>query len=923
MNGVSQTARRILVIDDAAAIHEDFRKVFQHGRREGKKRTTAERALFGGPKPVSVDASFEVEFASQGQDGYQMVKRARQEGRPFAVAFVDVRMPPGWDGVETTSQIWSEDPDIQVVICTAYSDYSWTEMVEKLGNSDRLVVLKKPFDTIEVLQLASALTEKWRLVRSSRETLADLERKVAERTSELVASGERMQASEAQYRLLFEHNPHPMWVYDLQTLKFLAVNRAAIEHYGYSLAEFLAMDIRNIRPEEDVPALQKDVDQQSHGKSFGTWRHRKQDGSLVDVEVSSDEIVFDGKPARLVLSHDVTERRHAEARIKRLNRVSAVLSRINGLIVRVATREELFRGACDIAVKEGGFVLAWIGLLDGSRTRVRLAASAGTASRLLLDVRALFQDPNGTSLVQTNIEGVIQQKKPFIANDSQNDQVLRLGGTHGDYGVRSMAIFPLIVADEAVGALILAAPDKGFFHHDEVDLLTELTGDVALAVDHLEKRDRLNYLAYYDVLTGLANRTLFLERLAQHIRIAASNEHKVAVALINLERFKNINDTLGRPAGDALLKQVADWLTAATGDASLLARLGADHFAIIFPIVRQEGEVARLLRKMRQECLDHPFGPSDATFRIAFTAGVALSPDDGPDADALVRNAEAALKKAKTRGEPLLFYAQKMTEAVAGALTMENQLRRAVERQEFVLHYQPKLSFRTRKLTGAEALIRWNDPGSGLVPPGHFIPILEETGLIREVGRWALRKAIEDYLRWLDLGLPAVRIAVNVSPRQLREDDFIAEIRQAISVDPRAVDGLELEITESVVMDDVKRSTLTLQAIRDMAIPVAIDDFGTGFSSLNYLARLPIDTLKIDRSFVVEMASGPQGLALVSTIISLAHSLKLKVVAEGVETEEQSRLLRLLSCDEAQGYLFSRPLPAAVFEAEYLKAELT
>jgi EAL domain-containing protein (putative c-di-GMP-specific phosphodiesterase class I) len=305
-------------------------------------------------------------------------------------------------------------------------------------------------------------------------------------------------------------------------------------------------------------------------------------------------------------------------------------------------------------------------------------------------------------------------------------------------------------------------------------------------------------------------------------------------------------------------------------------------------------------------------------FRIAFKVGGALFPDDGADADTLFKHAEAALKKAKAGGDRYLFYTQKMTETVAGKLTLENQLRQALDREEFVLHYQPKVSFASGKLTGAEALIRWNDPHTGLVPPGRFIPVLEETGLIHEVGRWALRKAIEDYLRWRAAGLPAVRIAVNVSPLQLRQRGFIAEIEQAIGIDAHAAAGLELEITESLIMEDVKHNIASLQAIRAMGVTIAIDDFGTGYSSLSYLAKLPVDTLKIDRMFVNEMTAAPQGLALVSTIITLAHSLKLNVVAEGVETEEQSCLLRSLSCDEMQGFLFSKPVPREIFETRFL-----
>jgi EAL domain-containing protein (putative c-di-GMP-specific phosphodiesterase class I) len=249
---------------------------------------------------------------------------------------------------------------------------------------------------------------------------------------------------------------------------------------------------------------------------------------------------------------------------------------------------------------------------------------------------------------------------------------------------------------------------------------------------------------------------------------------------------------------------------------------------------------------------------------------------------------------------------------------LENQLRLALERNEFVLHYQPKVSVSTGDLTGAEALLRWNDPRTGLVPPRRFIPVLEETGLIYDVGRWALNQAIADYGRWRRNGLRAVRIAVNVSPLQLRHRGFAAEIKQALGSDAQAAAGLELEITESLIMEDVRFSIASLRAIRALGVSIAVDDFGTGFSSLSYLARLPVNTLKIDRSFVIDMAVGREGLALVSTIINLAHSLKLTVVAEGVETEEQSRLLRLLDCDEMQGYLLSKPMAREVFESTYL-----
>jgi diguanylate cyclase (GGDEF)-like protein len=449
-------------------------------------------------------------------------------------------------------------------------------------------------------------------------------------------------------------------------------------------------------------------------------------------------------------------------------------------------------------------------------------------------------------------------------------------------------------------------------------LLTELAGNVAFAVDHIDKQERLDRLAYYDELTGLANRGLFIDRVRQHMLSAVSGGHKLAVFLIDLERFKKFNDSLGRPAGDALLKQVAEWLVQNSGNVNLLARVGAGQFALLLPEVTYEAEVLRLLEKTTTGFLNHPFRVNDVAYPIAAKVGVVLFPDDGADADTLFKNAEAAVKKAKVTGDRYLLYAQKMNETVPGSLGIENRLRQALEQEQFVLHYQPKVNLATGKVTGAEALTRWNDPQSGLMPPASFISILEDTGLIHEVGRWALHKAIADHRRWRRAGLAAVRIAVNVSPLQLRHRNFVAQIEEAVRLNPGAAAGLELEITESLIMEDVNLSIVSLLAIRALGVTIAIDDFGTGFSSLSHLSKLPLDTLKIDRSFVVDMASNADGLTLVSVIINLAHAMKLNVVAEGVATEEQLRQLRLLHCDEMQGFLFGKPVPVEIFEKKYL-----
>ena len=618
------------------------------------------------------------------------------------------------------------------------------------------------------------------------------------------------------------------------------------------------------------------------------------------------------------IGEDITEQKLAELAIRRLNRLYLMLSGINTLIVRVRDRDELFREACRLAVEQGGFKVAWIGMLDPQTREGKVLALQGGTPAEVAGIR-LGLDPEPPHSAQPpNL--AMRTRRPVICNDAVADaaspacrsELQRLGH-------RSLGCFPLLMEGQAVGVLVLYAAEPGVFDAQETHLLLELAGDISFALEHMEKLDRLEYLAYYDVLTGLANRSLFLERTQRHIEAAQRAGHRLALYLLDLARFKALNDSLGELAGDTLLRQVAQWLTQHLGDADCVARISADRFAVVLPQVRDAAEVQQLVEQTLAAFLHQSFDLGKGHYRVAAKIGVTLFPDDGERPDTLFGNMEAALKQAKTGGESYLFFSAPMTASIASKLALENQLRQALERDEFVLHYQPKVSLRSGKLVGAEALIRWNDPSRGLVPPGQFIPILEEIGLITEVGRWALRRALADYLRWQRAGLAAVRIAVNVSPLQLRGRGFVEEIGQILSADPLAAAGLELEITESLVMQDIQHSVASLGAIRALGVCIAIDDFGTGFSSLSYLARLPVDILKIDRSFVIDLRAGQEGSALVASIITLAHSLQLKVVAEGVETEAQAQLLRGLDCDEMQGYLFSKALPAAEFEARYLR----
>lgn len=606
------------------------------------------------------------------------------------------------------------------------------------------------------------------------------------------------------------------------------------------------------------------------------------------------------------IERDVTERQLAEEKVRRLNRVYAVLSEINALIVRVRNREALYQEACRIAVEAGGFRFAWIGIVDPTGERILPVAWGGAENGFLAVAAPRLgtgeHAPDGGSLAAQ----AIRTGRPIISNDVTGDPRLLFKEHHAASGTRSLAVLPLTVAEKSVGALVLHVDEPGFFDEAEVRLLTELAGDISFALEHIEKSERLDYLAYYDSLTGLANRSLFLEHVKLACDASAHDKAVLAVLVLDVERFRIVNDTLGRQAGDALLKEIAARLQGQAGD-TRIARIGIDQFAALMPDVEDEDELARRAEQRIREVFAASYRLGDTELRIAAKYGIAIFPGDGRDADTLLKNAEAALKKAKGTGERYLFYTQEMTDRVGEHLRMETRLREALEREEFILHYQPKIDMETKAIVGLEALLRWNSP-EGLVPPGKFIPLLEETGLILDVGAWALRRAAADYRSLGREGLAVPRIAVNVSAVQLRRRDFVDTVKSAVE-NSAGVAGIDLEITESLIMADTTGNIAKLKALRALGMEIAIDDFGTGYSSLAYLATLPVQALKIDRSFVITMLENPDTMTLVSTIISLAHSLRLKVIAEGVDAEEQAKMLRLLRCDQMQGYLFSKPLP--------------
>ena len=736
-----------------------------------------------------------------------------------------------------------------------------------------------------------------RLLPALKRELREVEVRRARRLAEAA-----LRESEVKYRELIEQASDGIFVTDKEG-KFILANSRYCEMLGYSRDELLGLHSEATYPEEErEKRAQHRAEVRERKTSLYERMIRRRDGSCFPAEVSIKLLGNDNVQG---IIRDITARKESEAKIHHLNRVHAVLSGINALIVRVRDRDELFQGVCRIAIEAGQFPMAWVGLADRETKRVKPAAWGGEAAKFLASAPLSMSESRAVGRGMSG--SAIEQKKAMIANDIQNDPRTQMKEQCKERGIGSLVMLPLVVQGEGIGVLALYAREIGFFDDEEMKLLLELAGDISFALDHIEKEERIEYLAYYDSLTGLANRSLFHERLVQYVNAAQSEKSKLAVAVVDVDRFKTINDTLGRQAGDELLRQIAGRIEGHAGPIRM-ARISADRFAIVRTGVSSESEVARLAEQWLADCFGPPYAVSGTELRVSAKAGIALFPNDGADADALFQNAEAALKKAKATGERYLFHTQQMTERIGEKLALENKLRQALEKEEFVLHYQPMVDTATRRIESVEALIRWQSPELGLVPPMQFIPLLEETGLILEVGAWALRRAVRDHRNWKDRGLPAPRISVNVSPIQLRKRDFVATVEEALKFGALPP-GIDLEITESLVMADIEANMKKLEAVRVLGVSIAIDDFGTGYSSLGYLAKLPVQSLKIDRSFIITMLRDPNVMTLVSTIVSLAHSLHLKVVAEGVDAEEQAEALKRLGCHEMQGYLISKPVP--------------
>jgi diguanylate cyclase (GGDEF)-like protein len=615
---------RILIVDDNVSIHEDFRKVLAQSSLAGDvDLSRAESVLFGDePRASAALAPYSLDYAPQGQEAARFVERAIAAGQPYAIAFVDMRMPPGWDGLETIEHLWKLDPHLQVVICSAHSDYDWDDVIDRLGHSDKLLILKKPFEPIEVQQCAGALSRKW-----------------------------------------------------------------------------------------------------------------------------------------------------------------------------------------------------------------------------------------------------------------QNEKALRM-------------------QVESLEQLIVARTEK------------------------LEAANRqLRHLATHDALTDLPNRVLLDDRLEQAIAHAERDAQSFAVMMVDLDRFKTINDSLGHHAGDAVLKEVSRRLRGIVRSVDTVARVGGDEFVLVIGPSADAEEIAGRANEVLRQTI-HVAG---VELHISASIGIALYPAHGGAAERLLAHADAAMYCAKHQGRGnYQCFSPGMDAETLERANLESELHQALPLKQLELYYQPKVDTATGDVRSAEALIRWRHPRRGLISPAEFIPLAEECGLIHDIGAWVVREACRQCAAWRRSGVPPLRVAVNVAASQFRRGDLLEQIRGALQDAQLEPHFLEIELTESVVMTDPEGTAAILEQLSRMGVLVSVDDFGTGYSSMNYLRRFPIDKLKIDRAFVEDLIHCADDASIVRAIISLAHSLRLKVVAEGVETPEQLKFLRMLGCDQYQGYHFSPPLPASEFAklvSDWQKAE--
>lgn len=728
---------RILVIDDNQAIHQDFIKILNTVTNQPSvsdlKLGKLESLIFGEESKHTLQHDllpvFEIDTALQGKEGLEKIAASIRNNNPYSIAFVDIRMPPGWDGVETTKRIWELDENIQVVICTAFSDYSWEETVEKLGTRDNLLILKKPFDNIAVRQLACALSKKWQLMNESRLYTRNLEKTVDKTTLEL-------EHSLSQMRATFNSSAEGIIVTD---------NKGNVIDYNDKLKQLFSLP-----------------DNHLHGVPF-----TKLIDHLTQHAIQGSQFA---EQAKQCIHHHNT----------------------------------------------------WNGQL---------------------------------SLINKSMYECYSE--------------------------------PYTIDNQIVG---------------RVFSFLDITKPARL-------NEQLQHQATHDLLTDLPNRLQLTSYLKKAIETVDNTAEQLAVIFLDLDRFKLINDSLSHEAGDFILKAVSQRLKQAIRSTDLLCRLGGDEFVIVTKDFNTEAELNHFLNRIL-DAFKQPFRIENHDIQLTTSMGVSIYPRNGHTIDLLLRNADSAMYLAKSSGaNQYQYFTEELNTRNIEKLEREADLRSALLNHEFELYYQPQIEITTEKLVSLEALIRWNHPRKGLLLPIDFIAVAEESNLIEEIGEWTLYTACKQLKQWMDEGIDPIRIAVNISPKQARQFNFSARIKRILDETGLDPNYLELELTENVIINN-PNVVMTIAELKDLGIQIALDDFGTGYASLNFLRHIPVDKLKIDQSFIKHITNKTTDDAIVQAIISIAKSLNLEVIAEGVESSAQVEHLKKLNCEEVQGYFYQKPMTA-------------
>lgn len=720
--------------------------------------------------------------------------------------------------------------------------------------------------------------------------------------------------SEERFRALVETTEDWIWERN-RAGRHVYSNQSVARILGLDIDALIGRDALESMVEEDrrlfraaLPGLM------SEKRGWNNWvlRWHHTDGSVRLLE-STAQPVFNEAGTLMGyrgIDRDVTLRLQQARKIEQQSRIQAVLSAHGNAVLRARDAGELLDITCRVAVEHGHFKAAMIGkkMPDNTLSMVSSFGDAGVIA-MISELRPLTLD-GAAADERIAVQALRQRHRMVVPDYARSDASASIRDAMALVGVVAHIALPIGDPPWAVLGLFSATPQE--FDGEEIALLERLTAEIDYARDFIAKSERLEYLAYHHPVTGLPNRTCFNELIGPRL---ARGPH--VLGMVEVDRFRYFVSSRGHVFGGHLLGAVGTRLESLMPADVLFTHPGDDEFLFAYPSTDTMGEAVARVESSLEQCCESPFLIDGEEISVRLHASVMLAPSQGDSAESIERSLVAVLAEAQKRDEPVLAFTEDVSMRTSRRTELERDVRNALITGGFELFLQPKFNAALHHLTGAEALLRWRHPERGLISPAQFIPVLEETGLIIDVGAWVRREGLAIWRRWRAQGHGELRLAVNVSARELRHSNFLGNCSTLLDLH-HGEHGLDIEITESMVMDDIGKCIQVLQGLRRLGCKIHIDDFGTGYSSLNYLSRLPVDTLKIDQSFTAALAISPDTLSLVTNVIGLAHSLRLTVVAEGVEEEEQAKLLRLLRCNELQGYHLGRPMPVDEFEKKLL-----